>query len=171
LSSTIVSPSWRDGWRDPWRRLGGIAVAPAPVVSHRLAGEARGLAHVLEILLAGKAAIGVSRGEHRLDHLAMARRALELADRLAIPVEAEPFQAIDDRLHRRQRRALAVGVLDPHQEPAVEPARVEPVEQRGPGAADVEEAGRGRREARHNLGHQRGWVLLGLRMGSTGALL
>ena len=42
--------------------------------------------------------------------------ALKLADRLAIPVETEPFEPVDDRVNRRLRRAFAVGVLDAQQE-------------------------------------------------------
>ena len=59
------------------------------------------------------------------------------------------------------RRALAVGVLDPQQHLAAAAARVEPVEQRGAGAADVEEAGRGGGEAGDDLGHDRADAMLG----------
>ena len=57
-----------------------------------------------------------------LGDFAMAPGALELADRLAVPIEAEPFEPVDDRLDRRLRRALAVGVLDAQQELAAERA-------------------------------------------------
>ena len=56
-----------------------------------------------------------------------------------MPSQVEP---VEDRVDRRLGRALAVGVLDPQQHLAAASARVEPVEQRGAGAADMEEAGR-----------------------------
>ena len=48
-------------------------------------------------------------------------------------------------------RALAVGVLDAQEERSAEPAGVEPVEQGRARAADVQEAGRGGREAGDDL--------------------
>src|SRR5205807_10027992 len=58
---------------------------------------------------------------------------------------------------RGLRRALAVGVLDAQQHPAAAPARVQPVEQSGARAADVQKAGRRGSEARDDLiGHARG---------------
>ena len=83
----------------------------------------------------------------------MALGARELADRLAVPVEAEPRQPVEDRVDRGLGRALAVGVLDAQQELAAGVAGVEPVEQRGARAADVQEAGRRGGEAGDDLGH------------------
>ena len=71
---------------------------------------------------------------------------MRLKIRLAVPVEAEPFHAIEDRVDRRLGGARLVGVLDPEHEAAAAMARVEPVEQGRAGAADVQEAGRRRRE-------------------------
>ena len=88
-----------------------------------------------------------------LGRLAMALDARELADRLAVPFQAEPGKTIDDRLNRRLGRALAVGVLDAQQEPPAEALGVEPVEQRRARAANVQKAGRGGRKSRHDLGH------------------
>ena len=48
---------------------------------------------------------------------------------------------VEDRLHRRLGRALAVGVLDAQDELAAVLARVGPGEQRGARAADVQIAG------------------------------
>ena len=84
----------------------------------------------------------------------MALGARELAYRLAVPIEPEPFEPIDDRLDRGLGRTLAVGVLDPQQELAAEALGVEPVEQRRPRAADVQETGRRRRETGDDLGHE-----------------
>ena len=83
----------------------------------------------------------------------MAPGAPELAHRLAVPVEPEPVEAVEDRVDRGLGRALAVGVLDAQQERAAEALGVEPVEQRRARAADVQEAGRGGGEAGDDLGH------------------
>ena len=129
------------------RRLGRIAVAPAPVIELGLALGTRLLAHVLQLVRARIAAIGRAGGEHLLGDLAMARGARELVHRLAVPFEAEPLQPVEDRRDRLFGRARAVGVLDAQQEFAAAAARIEPVEQRGARSADMQEAGRGGRKA------------------------
>ena len=128
---------WRD--RDPSEAPPGIA----PVIRLRAAqtGET-----VIEDQVQGR----VVWQNENLDDLAMAVGALELAHRLAVPVQAEPFQTVDDRRDRRLSRTLAIGVFDAHQECAAETARIEPVEQGRPGPADMEEAGGGRRKTRHH---------------------
>ena len=70
----------------------------------------------------------------------MARRTLELRDRLALPVEAEPGQAVEDRLRGRVGRTLAVCVLDAQQHRAAGVSGIEPVEQRRARAADVQDS-------------------------------
>ena len=69
-----------------------------------------------------------------------------------VPIEAEPAQDIDDPLLGSFDVAVAVGVLDAKQEgaglsltPGL-PVRQQPVEERGAGAADVQQPGRARRE-------------------------
>ena len=109
----VLARAQADRRLDARRRLRGVAVAPAPVVAHRLAFGARLGAHLLELLLARVAAIGAARGEHLLDDLAVAVGARELADRLAVPSQPEPGEPVEDRLDRRFGRAFAVGVLDP----------------------------------------------------------
>ena len=98
----------------------------------------------------------MARGEHLLDHLAVPLDARELVDGVAVPIEAEPGQAVEDRGNRRLGGALAVGVLDPQQHLAAVAAGVEPVEQRGAAPADVQEAGgRGRKSRNDGFGHIR----------------
>src|SRR5207248_7859198 len=63
----------------------------------------------------------------------------------------EPGQPVDDCGDRFGGRALAVGVLDAQPKDAAIPmllvmTRIEPVEQRGAGAADMQKPGRGRGE-------------------------
>ena len=137
-------------------RLGGVAVAPAAVVAHGLALPPRLFAHLLQILGAGVTAIGRAFGEHFVHDLAVPGGALELADRVAVPVEPEPLEPIEDRVDGGLRRALAVRVLDPQKEGPAEPSRVEPVEQGRARPADVEEPGRGGREAGDDMRHLSG---------------
>jgi hypothetical protein len=84
----------------------------------------------------------------------MALGALKLADRLAIPVQAEPFEPVDDRAHCSLCRTLAIGVLDAQKELAPEMLGVEPVEQSRARAADVQKSCRRRRETGDNGGHE-----------------
>src|SRR5205807_10074986 len=77
----------------------------------------------------------------------MARDSRGLVDRLSVPCETEPSQAVENGVDRRLGRALAIGVFDPQQHAAAVRARKQPVEQRGARAADVEKAGGRRREA------------------------
>ena len=130
-----------DHWIAPRRRLGWVAVAPAPVIKAGAPGGERLHAHRLELLGRAPAAIGEALGKQLRGDLGVTRRARELVHRLAVPEELEPAQAVEDRLHRRLGRPRAVGVLDAQDEPAAVMAGIEPVEQRRAGAADVEESG------------------------------
>src|SRR5919199_1903240 len=77
----------------------------------------------------------------------MALGALRLQDRPLVPLELQPAQGVEDLLDVLGRRALAVGIFDAQHERAAGPARQQPVVERGPRAADVQRAGRGRSEA------------------------
>src|SRR5205823_966444 len=90
------------------RRLARVAVAPAAVVAHRAAFAAGRLAHGFQFLRVRVAAIGLAGREQFFRHLAMPAGAGELMDRLAVPGDAEPGEAIDDRVDRGFGRALAV---------------------------------------------------------------
>ena len=92
-----------------------------------------------------------------LGDLAMARSAAELVDDVAVPIELQPFQAVEDGRYRLLGGTLAIGVLDPQQHLAAAAACIEPVEQCGAGAADMEEAGRRGGKARDDgIGHWQG---------------
>ena len=143
-----------DGRLHAGGRLGRIAVAPQPVIEAGAALGARLLAHRRQFLRGGVAAVGLAAGEQLLGDLAMAGGAAELVDDVAVPIELQPFQPVEDRRDRRLGRALAVGVLDPQQHLAAGLLGVEPVEQRGAGAADMEEAGgRGGKAGDDGIGH------------------
>src|SRR5207244_3466347 len=72
-------------------------------------------------------------------------RALEV--RPLVPREPEPGEALDDRLDRFGRRALAVRVLDAEHEASAMVARKQVAEEGGAHPTDVEMAGRAGREA------------------------
>ena len=67
-------------------------------------------------------------------------------------LQPEPAQAVEDRVDRRLGGALPVGVLDPQQIAAAMVPGEQPIEQRGPGAADVQIT-RGRRREPDNYTH------------------
>src|SRR5262249_27327355 len=125
---------------DPGRGLGRIAIAPAAVIELGTPFAARLLAHLRELLGRGVAAIGAARLQQRLRHLAVALGARELVDGLTVPIQAEPGEPIEEGLDRSLRGALAVGVLDPQQHLPAAPAGIEPVEQRGARAPDMQKA-------------------------------
>src|SRR5690606_36006056 len=71
--------------------------------------------------------------------------AVGLMERPLVPEQAQPLEAVEDRADHRVAGPFAVRVLDAQDEDAPVVAGQEPVEQRGPRAADVQEAGgRGR---------------------------
>src|SRR5581483_6596734 len=61
-----------------------------------------------------------------------------------VPVDAEPAEAVEDRLQRGRVIAVFVGVVDAQDELAAVLAREQPVEQRRALPADVQVAGRAR---------------------------
>ena len=138
-------PEADDGLAPVGRDVG--AVAPRAVVAGLPALGARPLAHRVDLLGRRPAAVGVTVVEQPLHDLAVAIEALGLEERPLVVLEAEPGHAVEDRLHGLVGRAGPVGVLDAqHELPAVA-ARVEPAEERGAGAADVQVAGGARGEA------------------------
>src|SRR5262249_31266351 len=141
---------------DPGAGLGGGAITPTPVVELCAAFAPRPPAHLVEVLLGGGAAIGPAGGPQPLSHLAVRRGAGELVDDVAVPFDPEPGQPVEDRGNRLRGGALAVGVLDSQQHPASPSSRIEPIEQRGPRAAYMEEAGGRRCEAYNDGGGHMG---------------
>ena len=60
-----------------------------------------------------------------------------------VPVEAQPAQPFEDGLHTGVGVAFHVGIVQPQHHDSIVVAGVEPVENEGAGAADVEKAGGG----------------------------
>ena len=117
------------------------AVAPAPVVSHRLPGGALLLAQGGQLFGRRITAIGVARGQQCVRHLGMAGSPAELVDHLAIPIQVQPGHPIEDGGNGRLGGAGPIGILDAQMEFTAVVAGKQPVEQRGAGAADVQETG------------------------------
>ena len=145
-----------DGGLDAGRGFRRIAVAPQPVIEPGTALGAGLLAHRGQFLRRRVTVIGFAAGEQLLGDLAVARGAAELVDDVAVPIEPEPFQPVQDRGDGRLGRSLPIGVLDPEQHLAAALFGVQPVEQRGAGASDMEKAGgRGRKARDDGISHDR----------------
>ena len=134
--------------RNARRRFRRIAIAPGTLDVYRALLGPRLGAHRLEFFRRAVTVIGPALREHLARDLGMARGTGELMDDVTIPVEPEPGEPIDDRGHRLGGRAHPVRILDAQPECAalaiaLVVARIEPVEQRGAGAADMEKPGRG----------------------------
>jgi len=158
-----------DGRLDAIRGGRGVAVTPHAVIEPGAAFGARLVAHRRQLLRRRIAVVSPAGGEQALGDLAMAGGAAELVDDVAVPIELQPLQAVQDGVDRLLGRTLAVGVLDPEQHLAAELFGIEPVEQRGAGTPDMEEAGRRGGEAGNDgIGHddarrmcERRWCIAG----------
>src|SRR6516225_3294087 len=130
--------------RYPGRRFCGIAVAPRPVIAHRPPLSAGLLAHCLQFSRRAIAIVGATRSEELLHDLGVPRGASRLINDLAIPAKPEPIEPLDDCGYCVGGRPRPVGVLDTQPKDAAVMPRKEPIEQRGPSAADMQKAcGRG----------------------------
>ncbi|OIQ70399.1 hypothetical protein GALL_479880 [mine drainage metagenome] len=118
-----------------------IAVAITPGRTDHPALGAGGLALMRQFVGGHVATIGRAARQHLLHDRAVAIGAGELEHRLLVRRQAQPAEAIEDRLHRRLGGALAIGVLDAQQELAADMLGVKPVEKRGPSRANVHVAG------------------------------
>ena len=72
------------------------------------------------------------------ESLGVPRGAGKLVGDVAVPIEAQPAEAVEDRRDRGFGRAGAVGVLDAKQVLAAMVLGEQPVEERSAGAADVD---------------------------------
>ena len=131
--------------------LGRILVPPTTVIAWRPPLCLRALAHLGQLVRRSEAAIGRAFGQQLFRDLPVALDARELADGLVVPVEAQPRQSIEDRRHGLVRVPLPVRILDAQQHLPAMTACVEPVEQSGSRATDMQEAGWRRREACYDI--------------------
>ena len=138
------------------RGLRGRRGHPAAAVDEPLLAALRRLALGLDFLGGRIVAVCESAGKQPVHRLPVARlpRRLEVRRvravhlRALVPVEPEPAEPVEDRLQCLPDVAPLVGVVDAQNELAAVPARVQPIEQGGPHAADVQVTGGARREPR-----------------------
>ena len=126
-------------------RLVGLFVADVPPRAFDAEGPPLGLRLLAlrgQFLLRHVAAIGVPALEHLVGDLGMARPELRLIIFVAVPIEPEPAQAVEDHVDRLVGRPRLVGILDPEQRFAAVVPREQPGEQARPRIADVQQAGR-----------------------------
>jgi hypothetical protein len=71
---------------------------------------------------------------------------------LLVPIKSKPLEAFEDCAGAILRAARLVGVLNAKEEDAAEVTGIEPIEESGPGAADVKVSCRRRSEAKAWLG-------------------
>ena len=95
-------------------RLGRIAFRRIAVAPRGLERAALGLGRVAQgpgLLGRGPVAVGVAGGDHLRHDLAVTVGTGELEDRLLVREQAQPAEAVEDRLHGPLGRTLAVSVL------------------------------------------------------------
>src|SRR4029453_11285303 len=97
---------------DAGRSFLRVALAPAAIVELGAALATRCLAHFAELLRARIAVVGLASGQQPLGHLAVAGGPRKLEQRVAIPVETEPGQPIENGRNRRFGGTLTIGILD-----------------------------------------------------------
>ena len=123
------------------RCLARIAVAPASVIELGAALAPRRLAHLRKFLGARVAVIGMPLRKQLLGDFPVPGRARELVDRLAVPADAEPAQAVENGVDGGLGGAFPVGILDSEQHLAAAAAGVKPIEERGARAANMQKTG------------------------------
>ena len=79
----------------------------------------------------------------------MAIGAGKLRNRVAIPIQFQPAEPVENGANRLLVVAFAVGIFNAQQKFALTAFGVQPIEQRCPGPADMKVAG-GRRRKAHN---------------------
>src|SRR6516164_9063707 len=123
------------------RCLGWAAITPAAVIELCPALPARRLSHLRELFGRGVAAVSAAAREELLCDFTMTARARELVNRIAVPMETQPGQPVEDGIDGRLGRTLAVSILDTQKHFAAPPARIEPIEKCGASSADMKKTG------------------------------
>src|SRR5207245_6993089 len=125
-------------------------IAAMPRVAERLLAGLGRLALLLQQLGRAVAVVGTAGAAKSLGVITVQVEALGLTvagcRRALVPVEPQPLERVEDEADVLVGRARAVGILDAQDEDAAVMARVPPVDERGPGAADVQVPGRAGRK-------------------------
>ena len=85
---------------DPRGRFGRIAIAPRAVIKNRAPFRTGALAHCCKLFLRAVALIGVSGDQHLVCDGCVPAGARVLINRLVIPFEAKPPQAVENGIDR-----------------------------------------------------------------------
>ena len=132
-------------------RWAAAEIAAAAVVTRFAAGGQLRAARGFEFFPAAKTIIGVVFGEQLPDRRGVTIHPFTLVEGPAIPVEAQPRHRFEDDVGGRAGGSLLVGVLDSEHQLAAGLLRVQPVEQGGAGAANMEGASRAWWESGYGL--------------------
>ena len=124
------------------RRLGVAQQRRVPVESVRLAAGLGLVAQPLGLRRRREIAIGRATVEQTVGIGVVPVDVGTLVHDLLVPREAEPLEPLENGASAFVGAAGAIGVFDAQQEVAVELLRVQPVEEGGTRAADMEKAGR-----------------------------
>ena len=146
-----------DGRSHTFRSVCRIAVAPPSIVERASALSASLFAHLFQFLGGGIATIGLAEPDQFFCDLAVSVGAGILRNRIAVPGQSQPTQAVENGLHCFGRVATPIRVLDAQQHLATTVLGIEPVEERRPGSADVEKSGRGGGERTSDGVSGHGW--------------
>src|SRR3990172_11895329 len=119
--------------------------AALPVISRRRLAFPLVGTHLFQSLRRAVAIVGVAAVQEALHGVRVQAQALRLYvrsvltphSRPLVPVQAQPAQAVENRLHGAGDGAHDVRILDAQYELASSVPGVQPVEQRGPDVADV----------------------------------
>ena len=130
-----------DGGLHANRSLRRIPVPPTPIVARRPLFLDGLFPHLPQFLGGAVAIVGFAGGQQRVCHLRVTRGAGRLEYRLFVAIQSEPVQAFEDHAGGFVGGAFPVGVLHPQQKRAVVVAAIQEIEQRGAGAADMQQAG------------------------------
>src|SRR5258706_2728761 len=98
-----------------------------------------------------KARIGVPRCLQLRRHATILIQSLRLKERPLVPVQSQPAHALENAFDHFGGRPLDVCVFNAEDEPSLVMLCEEPIEKRGSGATDMEEAGWGGCEANPDL--------------------
>ncbi len=145
------APVRRDAGCGELRMVGVGQRQRAAFIDRRQAAPEQHLATQIEFFRCLVAAIDAADLFERLEMRLVQVEALGLA-RLAVGRQAEPGKIVADRGDECLVRARLVGIVEPQDEAPAMFARIKPVVQRGADIADMEIAGRRRREAGDDVG-------------------
>ncbi|MNO65355.1 hypothetical protein D3C76_561090 [compost metagenome] len=126
-------------------RIGRVIVGGIPalaVIAGLLAARHLAFAQRLQALLGAEALVGAAIGQHLVDDAVVAIEALGLVVGALIPVQLQPFHALNDGVDRLLSGTFQVGILDTQHELAALALCEQPGIECGTGTADMQKAGR-----------------------------